>query len=178
MFHLFFVSHYLTKYFKYNYDHMKSVTLYTNDDIMIETFLKEEYLYFLLFFSILQIIFVGFKAFQDIFILSILIDIFSKYNDYQIEIFLIKYKDLNYVISRKDFLFLKYIGLSLFLTTFGLIKFFLFLFLYYNMNSIEEKVELYYPLQEKKTEIIKKIKEKKNFYIDLCKEKILPKKLE
>lgn len=118
-----------------------------SNELKVESYLKEEFLFLLGFLFFFQTLYNGFNSITNTLLFYFFIN-FNYLNNYDIILFEIIKKDLGYYFTMKDILFINYILLSFFLSKLELIEIFILLFFQNYFNSILYFIEnnSYFPL--------------------------------
>lgn len=133
----------------------KNLSIYNSDskeyrfsnELKVESYLKEEFLFLLGFLFFFQTLYNGFNSIINTLLFYFFLD-FHTLSPHDIVLFEITKKDLGYYFTRKDILFINYILLSFFLSKLELIEIFILLFFQNYFNSIVYFIEnnSYFPL--------------------------------
>lgn len=140
-----------------------------SNELKVNSFIKEEFLLLLGFLFFFQTLYNSWNSFVNTLIFYIFID-FQSISNYDIVVFEIKKKDVDFFFTQKDMFIIMYIVLSFFISKLQLIEIFILLFFqkysslminYIESNYFISLSEYYDKGIKKVLEIVKDVKEKK-----------------
>ena len=140
-----------------------------SNELKVNSFIKEEFLLLLGFLFFFQTLYNSWNSFVNTLIFYIFID-FQSISNYEIVVFEIKKKEVDFFFTQKDIFIIMYIVLSFFLSKLQLIEIFILLFFqkyssliinYIESNYFISLSEYYDKGIKKVLEIVKDVKEKR-----------------